>query len=217
MLFYSSNGGLGGHMLTRRDLTRILVKMFGLLVLLRAAVDLPSAIYQFALQMRNWEIARVAYDWPTAVTVGASHLGPVAAYVAIGLVFLWWSGRIVDRVSEAPQDSGLPLALADLKNIELSLVTVIGLYFLADGFAELCRWIFSQGLNYRLAGVPTPAPLWTRLMLWADWREIPWILQALVKLTIGFLLVLGRGGTVAALYQARNWVRKWRAWPYELE
>lgn len=200
-------------MLTRRDLTRLFIKVFGLLILLGAAVDLPSTVYQFALQMNNWETARVAYTWPTAVMVGASYFGPIAAYVAVGLSFMWWSGRIVDQASQAPKDGDLPVASTDLKNIEVSLVTVIGLYFLAGGLAELCRWIFSQGLNYGLGGSPTPLPFWTRV----SWLEIPWIVQALVKLTIGVLLVLGRGATVATLRQARYWVRKWRAWPYQPE
>ena len=218
MFCYSDSGGsLQGweRTLTRRDLTRLLVKVFGLLILLRAVVDLPAAVYQFALQMQTWETARVAYTWPAAVLAGAAYLGPFATYVAVGLGFLWGSGRIVDRASQAPKNGDLPVASAELKSIEVSLVTVIGLYFVADGFAELCRWIFSQGLNYGLGGPPTLEPLWTRMVRWGIWRELPWIMQALVKLTIGVLLVLGRGWTVATLRQARDWVRKWRSWPYE--
>lgn len=205
------------RMLTRRDLTRLFIKVFGLLILLGAAVDLPSTIYQFALQMHSWETARVAFTWPTAVMVEASYFGPTAAYVAVGLSFMWWSGGIVDRARQAPNDGDLPVTSTDLKNIEVSLVTVIGLYFLAGGFAELCRTIFSQGVYYGLGGSPTPEPLWTRVMRSGAWLEIPWIMQALVKLTIGALLVLGRGATVATLRQARYWVRKWRTWPYQPE
>jgi hypothetical protein len=187
--------------------------VFGLLIVLGAAVDLPSTVYHFALQMNYWETARVAYFWSTAVMVGASYFGPIAAYVAVGLSCMWWSGCIVDRASQAPKDGDLPVASTDLKNIEVSLVTVIGLYFLAGGFAELCRWIFSQGVHYGLDGSATPVPFWTRV----SWLEIPWIVQALMKLTTGVLLVLGRGATVATLHQARYWVQKWRAWPYEPE
>ena len=202
-------------MLTRRDLTQLFIKVFGLLILVSAAIELPSTVYRFALQMSGWETAKVAYGLPTARMVGASYLGPIAAYVVVGLSFLWWSGRIVDRTSQTPDENDTPLALTDLHNVEVSLLAVIGLYFLADGVAELCRWIFSQGLNYGLGGSPTPVPLWTSLTLWGSVREIPWIMQALVKLTIGVSLVLGRGGAAALLRRSRAWVRKWRTWPHE--
>jgi hypothetical protein len=197
--------------LTHRELTRLFIKVFGLVILLSAAVGLPSTVYQFAFHMRGWETARVAYAWPTAVMQGASFFGPIAAYAVVGLSLMWWSGSIVDRASQAPKDDDLPVTSTDLKNIELSLVTVIGLYFIADGFAELCRLIFSQGVYYGVGGSPTTAPFWSRI----SWFDVPWIAQALVKLTMGVLLVLGRGATVAMLHQARYWVRKWRAWPYK--
>jgi hypothetical protein len=205
------------QMFTRLDVTRLFIKLFGLLILLRVAIDLPSTVYQYVIQTNNWDTARVAYTWPTAVMLGASYLGPIAAYVAVGLGFLWCSGRIVDRAGQAPKDADLPVTSTDLNNIELSLVTVIGLYFLADGFAELCRLSFSQSLYSGLTGPPTPESLWTRMARWGVWLDMPWIVQALVKLTIGALLVLGRGTMVATLHQARHWVRKWRAWPYETE
>ena len=197
--------------LTHRDLARLFVKVFGLLILLGVAVDLPLTVYQFALQMKSWETAGVAYAWPTAVMVGASSFGPVIAYTAVGLCFMWWSGRIVDRASQSFKEPDVPVAPTDMKNFELSLVTVIGLYFLADGAAETCRLIFSQSIHYGLNGPPTPLPFWMRF----SWFEIPWIVQALMKLTIGALLVLGRGATVATLHQARHWIRKWRAYPYQ--
>jgi hypothetical protein len=197
--------------LTHRDLARLFVKIFGLLILLGVAVDLPSTVYQFALQMKSWETAGVAYAWPTAVMVGASCFGPVIAYTAVGLSFMWWSGGIVDQAGQSPEQQDVPVAPTDLKNFELSLVTMIGLYFVASGLAELCRLIFSQGIQYGLSGPPTPMPFWTRV----SWFEIPWIMQALMKLTIGALLVLGRGAAVATLHQARHWVRKWRAYPYQ--
>jgi hypothetical protein len=204
-------------MFTRRDVTRLFIKVFGLLILLRVAIDLPTTVYQYIIQTNNWDTARVAYTWPAAVMLAASYLGPIAAYVAVGLSCMWWSGRIVDQADRAPREADLPAASTDLKNIEISLVAVIGLYFLADGFAELCRSIFSQSLNYGSTGPPTPESLWTRMARWGIWLDMPWIVQALVKLTIGVSLVLGRGTTVATLRQARHWVRKWRAWPYEVK
>jgi hypothetical protein len=198
--------------MTRRNLTRLFIKMFGVLILLSTAISLPSTIYGFAWQMQGWVAARVVYDFPSLVIAATHQFGPIAIYAALGLSFMWWSGRIVDRASQAPQDDGLPVASADFKNIEVSLVTVIGLYFLADGFAELCQFTFSQVLVY--AGSPTLKSIfWTTMTGF----RVAALLQIMVKLTIGAALVLGRGATVATLRQARYWVKKWRAWPYEPE
>ena len=199
--------------MTRRDLTRLFIKVFGLLILLSTAISLPSTIYAFELQMQSWIVARVVYDLPSLVMAAAYWFGPIAIYAALGLSFMWWSGRIVDRASQAPQDDGSPLAPADLKNIEVSLVTVIGLYFLADGFAEFCRFTFSQGFNHALDGSVTLKSIWTGITGF----QVSALLQIMVKLMIGAALVLGRGATVAILRQARYWVKKWRAWPYEPE
>ena len=88
---------------------------------------------------------------------------------------------------------------------------MIGLYFLADGFTELCRLTFSQGFSYALDGSATLKSIWTGMTGF----QVSVLLQIMVKLTIGAALVLGRGTTVATLRQARYWVKKWRAWPYE--
>jgi hypothetical protein len=197
--------------MTRRDLTRLFIKVFGVLILLSTAISLPSTIYGFEWQMQAWVAARVVYDLPSLVMAVTNQFGPTAIYAALGLSFMWWSGRIVDRASQAPQDDGLPVASADLKNIEISLVTVIGLYFLADGFAELCRFTFSQGLSYALDGSAALKSIWTGMTRF----QVSALLQIMVKLTIGAALVLGRGATVATLRQARYWVKKWRARPYE--
>lgn len=199
--------------MTRRDLTRLFIKVFGVLILLSTAISLPSAIYGFEWQMQAWVAARVVYDLPSLVMAVIFQFGPIAIYAALGLSFMWWSGRIVDRASQAPQDDGLPVASADFKNIEVSLVTVIGLYFLADGFAELCRFTFSQGFSYAADRSATLKSIWTGMTGF----QVSALLQIMVKLTIGAALVLGRGATVALLHQARHWVQKWRAWPYQPE
>jgi hypothetical protein len=199
--------------MTRRDLTRLLIRVFGLLLLLSTAANLPSTIYGFELQMKMWAAARVVSDLPSLLVAVTYQFGPAAIYAALGLIFMWWSGRIVDRASQVPQNDRLPVASTDLKNIEVSLVAVIGLYFLADGFAELCRFAFSQGLIYSLDGSAALKSVWTAMTGF----QVSTLLQILVKLTIGAALVLGRGATIAALHRARHWVQTWRAWPYPPE
>jgi hypothetical protein len=199
--------------MTRRDLTRLFIKVFGLLILLNTAISLRSTIYGFELEMKAWVAARVVYDLQSLVMAIAYQFGPIAIHAALGLSFMWCSRRIVDRASQAPQDDGLPGGPADVKDIEASLVTVIGLYFLADGVGELCRFTFSQGFSYALDGSATLKSIWTGMTGF----QVSALLQIMVKLTIGAALVLGRGATVAMLHQARHWVQKWRAWPYRPE
>jgi hypothetical protein len=199
--------------MTRRDVARLLIRTFGLLILSSTAVSLPSTIFGFEWQMQGWVAAKVVYDLPSFVMAVTSWFGPIAIYAALGVSFVWWSGRILDRAGQAPQDDGLPAASADLKNIELSLIAVIGLYFLADGLAELCRFALSQGIIYEPDGSSGLKSIWQGMTRF----EVSKLLQIAVKLAIGAALVLGRGGTLAMLRQARHWVRKWRAWPYEPE
>jgi len=77
--------------------------------------------------------------------------------------------------------------------MEVSLVTVIGLYFLADGFAELIRFAFLGVVIHGLDGSVTLKSVWTNLSRF----EIVRVIQSMVKLTIGTALVLGRGASVA--------------------
>jgi hypothetical protein len=199
-------------MLTRRDVTRLFIKAFGLLILLSAAVTLPVTVYNFDVTY-YWTWAQVADRSSALVMLVVSHFGPIAVYTAFGLGLMLWSGLIVDTASLASEDSDLPAASSDLKSMQISLTTVIGLYFLADGFAELFRFAFSEVAIHGLDGSVTLKSVWTNMSRF----EIVTIIQSTVKLTIGAALVLGRGATVATLRQARHWVKKWREWPYEPE
>lgn len=197
--------------MTRRDLTRLFVRVFGLFILVSAVVWLPLSTERFIVELSALEAGYFVYTWQTVALRGASHFGPFVTYAAVGLCCLWWSGRIVDRVSIAP-DQGEVVESTDLRNIEISLVAVLGLYFLADGFAELCRWSISQILSYPVSGPITRD--WLSIMRnWLLIWDIPFIVQALVELIIGILLVLGRGGTVAVRRRIHAWVRKLRTWP----
>jgi hypothetical protein len=192
-------------MLTRRDLTRLLVRIFGLIILASAVVGLPLSIYRFVVYLSALDGARAVYSWQDVAFIGASYFGPFVAYTAVGLCFLWWSGRIIDRASLAPErgENEAVVESTDLRNIEISVVAVLGLYFVADGLAELCR--VSLGLRQRY-GIDGSLSLFWHV-------DLPFFAEALVKLIIGISLVLGRGGTVAVLRGARVWVRKMRTWP----
>jgi hypothetical protein len=64
--------------MTRRDLTRLFIKVFGLLILLSTAISLPSTIYGFEWQMQAWVAARVVYDLPSFVMAVTHQFGPIA-------------------------------------------------------------------------------------------------------------------------------------------
>jgi hypothetical protein len=191
--------------LTRRDLTRLLVRIFGLIILVNGVVGLPLSIDRFAIQLSVWDGASAIYTRQDVALVGVGCFGPFVAYTAVGLCFLWWSGRIIEKAGLAPEqgESEALVESADLRNIEVSLVAVLGLYFLADGLAELCRVSFGQGLRYSSSGPPS--------LVWS--ADIAFVVEALVKLVIGISLVLGRGRTVAVMRGVRVWVRKLRTWP----
>src|SRR5258708_1029053 len=192
-------------MLTRRDLTRFLIRIFGLIILASPLVGLPLSIYSFVVYLRALDGARAVYSWQDVAFIGASSFGPFGAYTAVGLCFLWWSGRIIDRASLAPErgENEAVVESTDLRNIEISVVAVLGLYFVADGLAELCRVSLGLGQRYGIDG--------SLSLFWHV--DLPFFAEALVKLIIGISLVLGRGGTVAVLRGARVWVRKMRTWP----
>ncbi len=141
-------------MLTLRDLTRLLVRIFGLMILASAVVGLPLSIYRFVVYLSALDGARAVYSWQDVAFIGASYFGPFVAYTAVGLCFLWWSGRIIDRVSLAPErgENEAVVESTDLRNIEISVVAVLGLYFVADGLAELFRVSLGLGQRYGIDG-----------------------------------------------------------------
>jgi hypothetical protein len=183
--------------LTRRDLTRLFVKFFGLILILIAIVPLLSNIVGFILVLKTSDASGTIYTWQTVAFIAAGLFIPLAVQVAIGLCFIRWSGRIVDKVSPAPEKDKVVEA-ADLRNIEITLVAVLGLYFIVDGLAELCRdlssWIYRGSLP-------------------EIWIYFDSFVYTLVKLAIGILLVLGRGGSTAMRHRVHAWVQKWRTWP----
>jgi flagellar biosynthesis protein FlhB len=183
--------------LTRRDLTRLFVKFFGLIIILIAIVPLLNNIVGFIFVLRSLDASNAIYTWQTVALMAASLFIPLAVQVVIGLCFIRWSGRIADKVSPAPEKDEIVEA-ADLRNIEVTLVAMLGLYFIAEGFAELCielyRWIYSGSLS-------------------EIWNYFSSFIYTLVKLAIGVLLVLGRGGSTAMRHRVHAWVQKWRTWP----
>ena len=89
------------------------------------------------------------YTWHTVAAIGISVFGPSATQAAVGLCLLWWNSRIVDEARLVPEKDEIVEA-ADLENIEITLVAVLGLYFIADGVAALIRSSLSWGICHRI-------------------------------------------------------------------
>lgn len=189
--------------MTRRDLRRLLVRVFGVLILASAVAGLPLGIYSFTLYLNALAGTHAVSTWRGVALIGASHFGPFLAYTSFGPCCLWWGGRIVDRASLERGESEALVESSDLGNMEISLIAVLGLYFVADGLAELCRVGFGLGRQYAIDGSVS--------LFWQ--LDSPFLVEALIKLIIGMSLVLGRGWTAAVLRSSRVWVRKMRTWP----
>jgi hypothetical protein len=176
--------------LTRRDGTQLFVKFFGLIILLSAVIPQLVPVIAFIVLVMANAASNTRSSTSQTLQFAAVYFGPSAIQAAVGLCFIRWSGRIVDKAGLAPEKDEIVEAL-DLRNIEITLVAALGLYFIADGFGELCTWSLIAGFNYSSSRLLPE-------MVIRDWH-IPPLVDALVKLTIGILLVLRRVGIVAML------------------
>lgn len=107
--------------MTRRDITRLFVKFFGLFILLIAVAPLPIQISAFigtlaALNQNSVVLgaSKSGYTWQTVAIIVTSLFVPLVIKAAVGLCFIRWSGWIADKTSFAPEDE--IVEAADLRN-----------------------------------------------------------------------------------------------------
>jgi hypothetical protein len=189
--------------LSHREITRLLIKICGLFILANALIGLPLRLNSFILALVSFGDVH-ADSWQAIGLLGASYWGPFAIYVALGLGFLWRSGRIIDvaRVGPKPDNVEYP---DDLQSIEVMLVAVLGIYFVADGLAEACRLGFTPGIGYSVSGTATA--------IWIFSGNAGLIAETAAKLVIGSSLFFRREGCVAIRRGIADWVQKARTWP----
>jgi hypothetical protein len=195
----NAGAGKGKANMTRYDLMRLFVRLLGLMLLVSVVFDVQLSI---RILMQALDPAGIAYQVQGMFFRVVGNIVAFVPYIGVGICFLWFSGRVVDSASLAP---GEAVESSDLRNMEIVLAAVLGLYLLAEGLAELCRLLI-ESVGHLLQG-HQPSVIWGMQSIFA--------VQALVKLAIGSLLVLRRGGLVAVLHRVQAWVRKWRAWPDE--
>ena len=180
---------------------RLFVRLLGLMLLVGVVLQLPLSI---RMLVQVSDPASVAHQVKGLFLGVVGYVGAMVPYAIAGICFLWRSGRVVDSASLAPGE-GEAVGSSDLRNIEIILVAILGLYLLVEGLAELCRSLI-EGLGNLLGG-RQPSVIWG--------MQSVFIVQASAKLAVGSLLVLRRTGAVAVLHRVHAWVRKWRAWPDE--
>lgn len=105
-----------------RDLTRLIVKVFGALVLVDALTLLPGQISYAMSQFDGWQTVMIYVVWPFVFTA------------AIGCAMLLWPGVISNRLIRADSFSGSTDVYVRIQHIALC---VLGVYLLFSAIAEL--------------------------------------------------------------------------------
>jgi hypothetical protein len=159
-------------------LARLLVKVAALVIIAAALMELPQTILRLIEGTRR--------------TAGLESVGlaftPVSVSLLGGLAMFLWAGPIVDRTlvsGPAEKDA----EAADLSGFEEIALTVLGVYVLTAGLAELVYYWAQWGPYYDLViddRAPRIAP-----------RQFAGLLAGATRILIGVILVLFSRGFVA--------------------
>jgi len=154
--------------MTYRDLARLLVKIGGLFLLVRALAGLPSAILMFVRAYQNEGSAFLGVI--DADSLAVSTVAPLAVQLIAGLGMLLFTGRIVDGPIVTPA-SAEPM---DLTAFEAVAVSVLGLYFIGTALVEGagCVVDFLRGYGDIASTVAFSANLLVGLVLIARRRSL---------------------------------------------
>lgn len=174
----------------QHDLARMLVKIAGLVIVVFAVIGLPQnivtvvAVLSFSnragLPSLGQAIAMPQF-W-------GMSFAPFAAYLAIGLGLIWWSGTISDRVIVRRDPKDIP-GSADYRGLEEAAVAVLGAYLCADGLADAARWVGAAGGQALQQHLPIARYLW-------GW-QVGTAIGALMRIVLGAALMAGNQGFVA--------------------
>jgi hypothetical protein len=99
----------------------------------------------------------------------------------------WWAGPIVDRTL-VPKPAAEDAGTLDLRGFEEIALTILGLYMLTAGLAEMVYYWAQRGLYYdRIKDAVTPG---------ISPREFGGLLAGAMRALMGLILVLGSRGLV---------------------
>jgi uncharacterized iron-regulated membrane protein len=70
--------------MTRLDVTRLFVRIFGLMILLNVLLGLYWSIYRFSAQRAWWDAAGAIYTMRSVVFSAVSSVGALVPYAIVG-------------------------------------------------------------------------------------------------------------------------------------
>jgi hypothetical protein len=150
----------GGDVMSQTDLSRVLVKVAGLLLSVYALALLPyqalSAVAIVHTDAAEWSTGQQSLAVAVTVT-------PTVINLALGLILFWCGGRIVNRHLPIEKEDRNTMA-SSLRGLEDVAIAVVGAYLLADGLGRLVPEIgelvsFANALPRRWAAIPLAAIL----------------------------------------------------------
>lgn len=181
------------------DIARIVIRVWGVFIAANATLS-------FTLQLMDF----FAFDVirrQEATSLGA-YAGMIALYflqpmifLGLGAALIFLAPRLVRRFSRIPLPEETEL---DLQAIERVFISVLGLYFIADGMTYMAHVAFNlaahvfnppQG-SFPLEGV------------------LAFLFRMAVLVTIGMVLILRNEGVRALIHRFVGGVRQLRHWPH---
>ena len=182
--------------MSRREVARLLVKVSGIAILAVALARLPGDIRAFGDHLDFLTIQGVFGDGEAIAIAASSSLLPFAIMLISGLGIVWISGHFMTAVRSD---------WIYFRRLETILVAVIGVYFLADGLSDSIRWLALM-VSFIIAYDRPFTDLFSPHA--GDFH-----VRGGVKLIVGFFVIIGRKGIVAARRRVDAWIRVWSCRP----
>jgi hypothetical protein len=183
---------------SRRQLVFLLVKVVGFFILALALAGLPGDWLAFTTHLKILDGPGAPPQWSSIAFAAASSLLPFAIYLVAGLAMILLSNRIVGKDDT---DGDRLLEAADFWMLEKILVGLIGVFFVADGAADIVRWTAFSASAIVVYDVP-----WGAIF---SSGSVDIEVRGGVKLLVGLMLVVRRNGIAALRRRVDGWVRTW--------
>lgn len=178
------------------EISRLIIRALGVLMAANGAFSLTMqlfTIYRYDFIGRQVGTHGVSY----AISMIFYFLPPLV-YVIVGLALIIFSEKLVGRFSRV---AGSDQAEVNLGAIENILISVVGVYFVADGVSIFARLIFD--VSFGLFGRANSASMDPYANLCA----------VAVKFAIGGFLIVRNNGVATLVQRLRVRVGKARDWP----
>ncbi len=189
-------------MLRPRDIARVLIRFFGLLILLQAVISLPAAIEAFSVaQSEFYKPISGNTNTEALIALTVRIFAEPCVYFVVGVGVIWSARRVVEGAAakRSPGDD----ASLELAVIEAILIAVLGVYFLCDGFVDLVATAGLVSFRVMAGGVSWATESGRYLVSYG---------VGILKLGIGIVLILRRQGVVTLRSRIPEWTSSARRW-----